>query len=95
MRFWTRELAGWLLIVVGLFIFRQCYNLLIHPDHFLLEGGALTLVGIIVFRGGIHLLKIAVAAQVCVQANETLEQRTPAGALSAGASRSPVRRRVF
>src|SRR5438105_3031074 len=98
MRFWTRELAGWLLIVVGLFIFRQCYNLLSHPEQFFLQGSALTLIGIIVFRGGIHLLKIAVAAQVCVQANESLEQRVPArtaAAQSKGTSRSPVRRRLF
>src|SRR5262249_5959968 len=94
MGFWTREPAGWLLIVEGLFIFRQCYTLLSHPDQCFLQGSALTLIGIIVFGGGINLLKIAVAAQVCVQAQETLEQRAPAGLLP-GPSRSPVRRRVF
>ena len=86
MRFWTREFAGWLLIVVGLFVFRQCYVLLTQGEHsYFLEGAALSVVGIIIFRGGIHLLKIAVAAQVCVEAKQALE---PARAMTAVNRRS-------
>ena len=91
MRFWTRELVGWLLVIVGLYIFRQCYVLLTHPDHFLLEGSSLTIVGVIVFRGGIHLLKIAVAAQVCVQAQEaTREKQPPSGPVTARGPGRPL-----
>ena len=97
MRFWSRELAGWLLIVIGLFIFRQCYLLLTHTDHYLLEGGALTVVGVIIFRGGIHLLKIAVAAQVCMEANERLEHPSPSArpVASASSRRQPVSGRAL
>ena len=96
MRYWIREAAGWLLVVLGLYIFRQCYVLL--TDRAFLEGSTLSLVGIIVFRGGIHLLKIAVAAQVCVQAQADVlrEQMPSAGAGSArGPKRLPVSGRRF
>lgn len=73
MRFWTREIAGWLLVALGLFVFYICISLLLTTNK-ILEGGALTLIGVIVFRGGIHLLKVAVAAQVCLQAQQRLEQ---------------------
>ena len=76
MRFWIREVAGWLLVGLSLGIFYICFMLLI--NHYVLEGGPLTLVGIIIFRGGIHLLKVAVAARICQQALERVEERPPA-----------------
>ena len=68
MRFWTREVAGWVLVALGLFVFYKCYGLLTADDHRLVEGSAMTVVGLIIFRGGIHLLKVAVAARVCMAA---------------------------
>jgi hypothetical protein len=65
MRFWTRELAGWLLIGLGLYTFLTCYRLL--TQHYILEGGSLTVIGVFLFRGGLHLLKVAVAARVCME----------------------------
>jgi hypothetical protein len=92
MRFWTREVAGWLLVIIGLYVFHKCYGLLTHPDHYFLEGSSLVLVGIIVFRGGIHLLKVAVAAQVCVQAQEDAAQQParPGGAAARSSARAPL-----
>lgn len=92
MRFWTREVAGWLLLGLSLYVFYRAYQLLISEHlmvvgdreqvvagHYILEGGMLTMIGIFIFRGGIHLLKIAVAAQVCMEAQERLErERTSA-----------------
>ena len=76
-RFWGREVMGWLLILVGLAIFYLCIALLLSPGpEFIFEGPVLSLIGIIVFRGGIHLLKVAVAARVCMQAQADLT-RTP------------------
>jgi hypothetical protein len=70
MRFWIREVAGWALVALGLFIFYRCYEFL--RDHMIFESGACSLIGFIVFRGGIHLLKVAVAARVCVETRDRL-----------------------
>jgi len=74
MKFWIREFAGWMLLVLSLFVFYRCY-LLLTTSHAYVEGGALTLIGIVIFRGGIHLLKIAVAARICIDAEEQLKDR--------------------
>jgi hypothetical protein len=68
MRFWLREVIGWILVLLGLAVFYLCYELLM--IHHLVEAGALTVIGFIIFRGGIHLLKVAVAAQVCKEAQD-------------------------
>lgn len=83
MRFWVREIAGWLLVGLGLFILYVCLAVLLRERPLLIEAGYLTLIGIIVFRGGIHLLKVAVAARICMKAPMTvtshagLPPRTP------------------
>jgi hypothetical protein len=76
MRFWLRELAGWLLVGLGLFMFYVCFSVLLTDRPYLLEAGPLTLIGIIVFRGGIHLLKVAVAARVCLHAQKQAEVKS-------------------
>jgi hypothetical protein len=70
MRFWMRELAGWVLVCIGLFIGFLVYLLCL--SHHLVEVWALAIFGIFVFRGGIHLLKVAIAARICLQAQERL-----------------------
>jgi hypothetical protein len=73
MRFWIRELAGWALVGLGLYLFLICLSILLSgpltlPQY--MEAGPLTVIGIIVFRGGIHLLKVAVAARICLHAEK-------------------------
>jgi hypothetical protein len=68
MRFWIRELAGWVLVGLGLLTFYGCYEMLLRRN--VVETGTLTVIGIFLFRGGIHLLKMAVAAQICLQAQQ-------------------------
>jgi hypothetical protein len=76
MRFWIRELAGWLLLALGLLIFYVCMVLLLAQPPRIIEAGPLTFIGFIIFRGGIHFLKVAVAARVCLHAQaEMKEQR--------------------
>ena len=91
MRFWLRELAGWLLVGLGLLLFYACFALLV--NHFITEAGPLVVVGIFVFRGGIHLLKTAIAARVCLHANAQVLQREagPARDKQRPASGSPRR----
>jgi hypothetical protein len=74
MRLWTREAAGWLLLALGLYMFYRSSTLLLGGSDHQIEGAILTVIGIFLFRGGIHLLKIAVAARVCMEAQEYLER---------------------
>lgn len=64
--FYVREVAGWVLMVLGLWLFYQSYGFVINRNY--VGSGPALLMGIVVFRGGIHLLKVAVAARVCQQA---------------------------
>jgi hypothetical protein len=79
MRFWTRELAGWLLVLMGLFVFYVCFGLLadVKAPSRILEAGPLVFIGFIIFRGGIHLLKVALAARVCLQAQAEMRDQEP------------------
>ena len=70
LRFWLRELGGWLLVLGGLYVFAVCMAILLAPAPSIFEASILSVVGIFVFRGGIHLLKVAVAARVCMAAQE-------------------------
>jgi hypothetical protein len=77
MSFWLREVAGWFFIALGLFVFYRCYLLLTDEEHRIFEGASMTLVGVVIFRGGIHLLKVATAAEVCLQAEQKMDQQRP------------------
>jgi hypothetical protein len=81
MTIWLREIAGWILMVLGLWLFFECYQILVPtpvkvgpdnqvvlPPGKILEGAELALIGIFVFRGGLGLLKSALAARVCAPA---------------------------
>lgn len=65
MSYWLREIAGWLLVLSGLFIFLLVYDYCERLRVF--DAAVMAVVGIFVFRGGIQLLKVAVAARVCRQ----------------------------
>jgi hypothetical protein len=76
--FWIREVAGWVLLVLGLATFWFCYNTLIRGGR-PVDAAPMVLIGIFLFRGGIHLLKVAVAARICQQPEPT-RQRPAASA---------------
>ena len=76
MSFWLREIVGWLMVVIGSFLLLQCYLLV--KDKAIFEAGPLSVIAIIVFRGGIHLLKVAIAARICREARERSKPRNPA-----------------
>jgi hypothetical protein len=77
MRFWLREVAGWGLVLLGLFLFYYAFELV--TLNRILYVWPVVIIGIFVFRGGIHLLKIAVAARVCLQTQDRLYSAPPPG----------------
>jgi hypothetical protein len=83
MRFWTREIAGWALLTLGLYTFYRDYQLLLGEVPRPLEEAMLTVIGVFVFRGGIQLLKVAVAARVCLEAQfrQERDRAKPGGML--------------
>ena len=86
MRYWWRELAGWLLVGLGLYVFFIVATDLLNPQidwypHYI-QVGPLIVIGFIIFRGGIHLLKVAIAARACMHAQAELTRQ----------AKEPVRR---
>lgn len=69
--YWIREVVGWLLIALGLWIFWLSIQLL--RDGLILRGPPIALIGFVIFRGGVHLLKVAVAALITEQARRELD----------------------
>jgi hypothetical protein len=67
-RFWFREFVGWMLVLLGLAIFYICIAILLPPEEKIFTAPTLAFIGFIVFRGGIHLLKVATAARIALQA---------------------------
>ena len=59
--YWSREIAGWALIAIGLWQFWNTYGLISNRRIF--EAGPAAFIAFIIFRSGLHLLKVAVAAQ--------------------------------
>jgi hypothetical protein len=74
MRYLWREFIGWALVALGVVMFLWC-GVLLTLYHGVFESGPMTIAGIFVFRGGIHLLKVAVAARVCTDAAAEVGKR--------------------
>lgn len=82
--YWAREIVGWLLVAAGLALFYVVYLLCLDRGAAggeaytpILEAVVLGVVGIVVFRGGVHLLKVSVAARICAGADERLYPNLP------------------
>jgi hypothetical protein len=76
--YWSREIAGWALILIGLCVCWNAYSLFLNKR--VLDGTPVMFMGFIVFRGGIHVLKVAVAAQAARTLPESAKpvvRRTP------------------
>jgi hypothetical protein len=67
-----REVAGWLLVLIGLYVFFLSYQML--RDGWILSAPPLVVIGFFVFRGGIHVLKVSIAARVGYKAHRELTE---------------------
>lgn len=72
--YWSRELAGWALIAIGLWQFWNTYGLI--SNRRILEAGPAAFIAFIIFRGGLHLLKVAVAAQAARELPDGAQPQT-------------------
>lgn len=61
MSVWGREIVGWLLLGCGLAVFWLAYQSLLVRR--VIDAVPLTFIGYVVFRGGLHLIKVATAAR--------------------------------
>ena len=73
--YWGRELAGWLLVLVGLGMLILVFLDLLGSHPHIISAPVVSFIGIIVFRGGIHLLKVAVAARVALRVQAELARQ--------------------
>lgn len=85
MSYWLREIAGWVVLLLGIIVFFLTYGLLL--DRRIFEAGPLAFIGFVLFRGGIHLLKVALAARMVHQQTGIA---TPASSPPAGRRSLPV-----
>jgi len=66
MFFWAREIAGWLLVVVSLYMIRiglVFLNDINNPR--IIESGVVMLAGLGVMRCGVLLVRVSTAARLC------------------------------
>lgn len=64
--FWTREIAGWALVVFALLLIRLGLNFVTQLDSpKIVEAGVVMFAGMGMLRGGILLVRISTAARVC------------------------------
>jgi hypothetical protein len=65
---WIREVAGWFILLLGLLAFLVTREYL--ENRWIFEAGIMAFLGVILFWGGIHLLKVAIAARIATQPRE-------------------------
>ncbi|MCS6866573.1 MAG: hypothetical protein RMJ56_00630 [Gemmataceae bacterium] len=87
--YWSRELAGWALIACGLWFFWEAYLLVMNKRLF--AAAPTVFIAFIIFRGGVHFLKVAVAAQAARSLAESYAQPpTRMASRMAGKSYAPT-----
>ncbi len=87
MSYWAREIGGWAVLLLGLGFFGLAYLKL--GEKRIFDAGPLTVIGFVVFRGGLHLLKVAVAARAARDVTASAPAAPPARRPFPPAARSP------
>lgn len=63
MTIWVREVAGWALVLLGIVLFGEACLFVINKRIF--SAGPFLFAAFVIFRGGLHLVKVATAARAC------------------------------
>ena len=78
MTLWLREVIGWVILGVGVAAFAMCYLFL--TNRWIVEAAILAFAGFVLFRGGMHLLKVAMASRAVRDVRrEMAAQASPTG----------------
>jgi hypothetical protein len=93
--FWLREIAGWILLVLGLLIFYECFALMVATPPRFIQVLPLTFLGFIIFRAGIHMLKVSAAALICLRTQEQLAEAGERNAVRRPAARTRIHHAPF
>jgi len=79
MSFWLREIVGWILLGLGVAAFAMCYIVFL-LNRWFIEAFIAAGIGIFLFRGGMHLLKVAMAARAAREIRREVGPSNPANA---------------
>jgi len=86
MSVWLREVAGWILLGLGVAAYAMLYLFLL--NRWFLEGGILAFAGFMLLRTGTHLLKVATAARAASGVRAGAAATKPPRALSSPTSQA-------
>lgn len=90
MSVWLREVVGWILLGVGLGAFLVAGVTILVQRH-LISAFLIAGMGFLVFRGGMHLLKVAMAARAAREAGRAVEPPKPPRSIAMGGAANPGR----
>ncbi|GAB5403779.1 MAG: hypothetical protein Aurels2KO_20100 [Aureliella sp.] len=65
MFFWIREIAGWLLVILSLWILS--IGLQYVQNRQIVEGGVVAVIGLGVMRAGVLLVRVSTAARIAIR----------------------------
>ena len=64
--YWAREIAGWLLVAAGLYGYLLCFGVFLMQEK-AMTGTIAAGIATVIFRGGLHLVRVATAARLVQQ----------------------------
>lgn len=65
MFFWTREIAGWIMVAVSLWILSISLNYV--DSRQIVEAGVVGMIGLGIMRAGILLVRVSTAARIAIR----------------------------
>ncbi len=76
MFFVIRETAGWFLIVAALYLIQLALLDYVEAGK-VVEAGIVVMASMFVFKGGIHLIRVATAARICMLPRRSSNEQDP------------------